>query len=219
MHLAPHLTDAPAPVMARHLAGFYQRGWCVGTGGNFSIVASRNPYRLLITASGVEKGEVHPERDFVLIDVRGEVLEGAGKPSAETGIHLVLTEDPSINAVYHTHSTWGTILSRLHGAEGGFAIEDYEMLKGLERVITHEHREWIPILDNSQDIPFLSEQVRRLRTDHPEIHGFYLHGHGLYTWGKTAQEARRHVEVFEFLFEVTGRLELAHRAGGVSAAT
>jgi methylthioribulose-1-phosphate dehydratase len=29
--------------------------------------------------------------------------------------------------------------------------------------------------------------------------------HGLYTWGRDLNEARRHVEILEFLLEVTGR--------------
>jgi methylthioribulose-1-phosphate dehydratase len=41
--------------------------------------------------------------------------------------------------------------------------------------------------------------------DNPEIHGIYLRRHGLYTWGETVSEAKRHIEIFEFLFEVLGR--------------
>jgi methylthioribulose-1-phosphate dehydratase len=29
--------------------------------------------------------------------------------------------------------------------------------------------------------------------------------HGLYTWGQSVAEARRHLEALEFLFEVEGR--------------
>jgi methylthioribulose-1-phosphate dehydratase len=32
-------------------------------------------------------------------------------------------------------------------------------------------------------------------------HGFLIRGHGLYTWGKDVFSARRHVEIYEFLFE------------------
>jgi methylthioribulose-1-phosphate dehydratase len=37
-------------------------------------------------------------------------------------------------------------------------------------------------------------------------------GHGLYTWGKDVGEAKRHVEILEFLLEVRGRLFLAGRS-------
>ena len=40
----------------------------------------------------------------------------------------------------------------VHAAAGGLAIEGYEMLKGLDGVPTHEHREWLPIVDNDQDM-------------------------------------------------------------------
>jgi methylthioribulose-1-phosphate dehydratase len=32
-----------------------------------------------------------------------------------------------------------------------------------------------------------------------------LRGHGLYTWGRTIEEAERHVEALEFLLETVGR--------------
>jgi methylthioribulose-1-phosphate dehydratase len=34
------------------------------------------------------------------------------------------------------------------------------------------------------------------------VHAFLVRGHGLYTWGRDLDEARRHVEILEFLFEV-----------------
>jgi methylthioribulose-1-phosphate dehydratase len=47
---------------------------------------------------------------------------------------------------------------------------------------------------------------RRLRdAAHPLRHGFLIRRHGLYTWGRDVDEARRHVEVLEFLLEVVGR--------------
>ena len=42
----------------------------------------------------------------------------------------------------------------------------------------------------------------------PETHGVLLSRHGLYTWGESVAEARRHLEALEFLFEVEGRRAL-----------
>ena len=67
-------------------------------------------------------------------------------------IFLIEPEIVVADAVLHTHSIWSTLLSDRHAAAGGLAIEGYEMLKGLEGVATHEHREWIPILENDQDM-------------------------------------------------------------------
>jgi|GEM_PF-6747725 len=35
----------------------------------------------------------------------------------------------------------------------------------------------------------------------PGVPGFLLAGHGLYGWGSSIAEAKRHIEVFEFLME------------------
>ena len=78
------------------------------------------------------------------------------------------------------------------------------MLKGLDGVTTHEHREWIPILDNDQDMTRLGARVRALLPT-PACHAFLLRRHGMYTWGTTLADAVRHVEILEFLLEAVGR--------------
>ena len=79
------------------------------------------------------------------------------------------------------------------------------MLKGLDGIGTHEHREWLPILENDQNMVRLAANVRTLLGENPTCHGFLLRRHGLYTWGKTPAEAVRHVEILEFLLESLGR--------------
>jgi methylthioribulose-1-phosphate dehydratase len=97
------------------------------------------------------------------------------------------------------------LLSDSFATHGAVPLEGYEMLKGLRGVPTHEHREMLPILENSQDMARLAEQVRALLESDPAVHGFLLRRHGLYTWGRDLAEAQRHVEVLEFLLEILGR--------------
>lgn len=186
---------------------FYNRGWSVGTSSNYSTLLSRDPFRLLITASGKDKGRLG-EHDFVVVDETGRGVDPRDpKPSAETHLHVVAAQLPGVGAVLHTHSVWATMLSDLHHAAGGFAIEGYEMLKGLDGYTTHESRLWVSIFENTQDIPTLATEVKRRMTDNtnPLRHGYLIRRHGLYTWGRDLAEAKRHVEIFEFLFEVVGR--------------
>ena len=182
---------------------FHARGWSVGTSSNYSVVVSREPLELLVTASGKDKGNLQTT-DFVRVDADGQpVFDGQPKSSAETLLHTVLASQPDVGAVLHTHSVWTTLLSQLYADAGGFEIEDYEMLKGLEGVKTHQHTEWVEIFDNTQDIASLAEEVAaHLRDPNRRWqHGFMMRQHGLYTWGRTLFEARRHIEIFEFLFE------------------
>jgi methylthioribulose-1-phosphate dehydratase len=176
--------------------GFYARGWVLGTSGNFSAVASREPLRLAITSTGLDKGGLVAAQ-FIEMDDHANVVRGDGRPSAEA---------------LHTHSVWSTVLSASHAPLGGIALEGYEMLKGLEGVRTHKHREWVPILENSQDMMELAERVSKTLQEAPDVHGFLLKGHGLYTWGESLQEAKRHVEILEFLMEVLVRSGAAQTA-------
>jgi methylthioribulose-1-phosphate dehydratase len=159
-----------------------------------------------MTPSGAHKGRLK-DSDLLLVDAQGRAKSGARKPSAETLLHLEIVRERAAGAVLHTHSVWSTILSERHAHSQGLAIEGYEMLKGLEGVKTHEHREWIPILANDQDMPRLAGRLHEVLAAHPEAHAVLLGGHGLYTWGGTVDEAARHVEILEFLLEVVGRQE------------
>jgi methylthioribulose-1-phosphate dehydratase len=183
---------------------FYARGWVFGTSGNFSAVTQAEPLRLAITASGLDKGALTPDR-ILEIDAAQRVLQGEGKPSAETRIHLAVIEHTGAGAVLHTHSVWGNLLSDLHRVDGAIPLAEQEMLKGLSGVTTHEHEERLPILDNTQDYEALSAQVATAIDEHPGCHGVMLRRHGLYTWGRDLEEARRHVEILEYLFEVSVR--------------
>jgi methylthioribulose-1-phosphate dehydratase len=207
----PRSTQSPGPAaLVARLAAigreFHSRGWALGTSGNYSTVLSHAPLRLLITSSGLDKSALSA-KDFLEIDQHAKVLKGKGNPSAETFLHLAVVAARHAGCILHTHSAWSTLLSERYLPQGGLAISDYEMLKGLEGVKTHLHREWIPIFPNDQDIPALAQRVSAELQRDPAPHGFLLSGHGLYTWGEDLAQARRHVEIFEFLFEVAGRRE------------
>jgi methylthioribulose-1-phosphate dehydratase len=183
---------------------FYARGWVLGTSGNFSAVVSQDPLRLAITASSLDKGALDPSH-ILHIGADGVVVSGIGRPSAETLLHLEIVRRRGACAVLHTHSVWGTMLSDSHGPDGGLGIEGYEMLKGLDGVCTHAHREWVPIVANDQDMTRLAGVVGETLDRYPAAHGILLQRHGLYTWGASLADAVRHVEILEFLFETVGR--------------
>jgi methylthioribulose-1-phosphate dehydratase len=207
--LHPALSDLTQEIDSLREAGqmFWQRGWSVGTSSNYSLVVRREPLELLLTASGKDKGRLRP-CDFVRVGPDGRpTAEGQPKSSAETLLHVVAAQQPGVGAVLHTHSVWSTVLSDLYFPQGGFELTGYEMLKGLEGIATHETTAWVEIFDNTQNIPVLAEQVRERMNDaaDPLQYGYLIRRHGLYTWGRDLEEARRHVEIFEFLFECVAR--------------
>ena len=197
---------------------FYARGWALGTSGNFSAVVSQDPLRLAITPSGVDKGTLTAGQ-ILKIDANGKAVAGSAHPSAEAQLHLAVVRERGARAVLHTHSVWSTVLSETCANAGGVPIEGYEMLKGLEGVQTHRHREWLPIIDNSQDYRMLAQAIQQTLRQHPSSHGFLLCRHGLYTWGRDLVEAKRHLEILEFLLEAVGQTySIAERAWRAAAA-
>ncbi|NDD46319.1 MAG: methylthioribulose 1-phosphate dehydratase [Synechococcaceae bacterium WB9_4xB_025] len=203
-------TTALASALSKAMANIHQRGWCDGTGGNFSCVLERDPLLLLMAPSGVDKGSVAP-RDLIQVSAAGAVVAGKGKASAETALHLEIVNSCGAGAVLHTHSQAGTLLSqwalrnkgpRGHDQpedQGHLVLCDLEMLKGLEGIKTHACSVQIPVFANDQDLPALSARVRPQLTDAP--HGVLIAGHGLYAWGRNLGTAVRHLEILEFLLE------------------
>ncbi len=190
------------------------QGWCQGTGGNFSVTLSREPLRVLITRSGLHKRHLELE-GLMVIGSSGKAVEGeTSKPSAEAALHTVIVERTGAASVLHVHSVANTLLGEHFADRGGFTLRGYEMLKGLEGVTTHEAEVFMPVLHNSQDMPALAEELERLLAERPGAHGFLLAGHGLYTWGASLEQANRHVEILEFLFEcVARRTDFKHYIG------
>ena len=204
--------DELAAGLAAVAKSFHGRGWLLGTSGNLSAVVQREPLRLAMSPSGIDKGELTADQVLSIDDNARIVSHHGGKPSDESLLHIRIVKERGAGAVLHTHSVWNTILSDLHASEGGVKIEGYEMLKGLQGVRTHEHSEWLPIVDNSQDMLALAEVVGKTLNEHKAAHGFLLRRHGLYSWGDTLAQAKRHIEILEFLLETMGRTALIKTA-------
>jgi len=114
---ATHRLLAEAPALCQVISLIHQRGWCDGTGGNFSSVLCPEPLALLMAPSGVDKGSLR-QADLIIVDGDGQVIGGEGKASAETLLHLTIIATTNAGAVLHTHSQAATLLSQLPPANG-----------------------------------------------------------------------------------------------------
>lgn len=148
-------------------------------------------------------------QDLLVVNESGDVIEGTRKSSAETLLHFPIIKKMGAQVVLHTHSVWQTLASL--DSQSHFEIQQLEMQKGLSGVTSHEHNERVPIMANSQDIADLAIELEKVLDQNPSCHGVLLRGHGLYTWGCDIFEAKRHLEILEFLFEVTLRAKKLER--------
>lgn len=77
-----------------------------GTSGNLSLLADDGA--MVITPSGFDYMRMTAE-DIMVIDLDGNILEGAHKPSSEWPMHAVIYKsDPAIRSIVHTHSPYAT---------------------------------------------------------------------------------------------------------------
>jgi L-ribulose-5-phosphate 4-epimerase len=77
------------------------------TSGNIS---ARDPGSglVVIKPSGVRYDQLRPEH-MVVVDLDGQIVEGALKPSSDTASHLfIYRHRPAVGGVVHTHSTYAT---------------------------------------------------------------------------------------------------------------
>lgn len=171
-------------------------GWTPATSSNFS--QRLDDRHAAITVSGRDKGRLTRD-DIMVVDFDGLAVGNDHRPSAETLLHTQLYRRfPEIGCVLHTHSHNQTVASRLYGSAGKVHLAGYELLKAFDGTRTHETELDLPVLPNTQDMPALAAQVDTLLDAGP-MWGYLIDGHGLYAWGRTMSEARRHLDAFEFL--------------------
>jgi methylthioribulose-1-phosphate dehydratase len=178
-------------------------GWAPATSTNYSVRLSDDaaPAYCAITSSGVDKSTIEIEH-ILAVDQHGSPIDADGlTPSAETPLHLLLYRTMGAGAVLHTHSLPAALLSQQACNEGRVLLSGWELLKGLSGIDTHDIEISLPVFPNSQDMQALSMRVEQSLSRERSCYGFLLAGHGLYAWGKDIPEAKRHLEVLEYLLQ------------------
>lgn len=188
-----------AEEIARTVRELAQRGFVPATSGNFSMRIDAE--HVAITISGRDKSRLSVT-DVMVVDGHGRPVGIDARPSAETLLHLqVYRRAPVTGAVLHTHSRTQTIASRLFAAQGEIDFEGYELLKAFSGYTTHQSRLRLPVFANTQDMQQLAATVETHWEQNGPLLGYLIEGHGIYTWGRDMEEARRHLDAFEFLLE------------------
>ena len=156
------------------------RGLAPATAGNYSVRLADGS--IAVTVSGAHKGRLTAD-GVMRVDGAGRALD-AKRPSAETLLHCLVYElDAGAGAVLHTHSVSGTVLSRALGDR--ITLTGYELLKIFPGTDTHDTCITIPLVDNSEDMAAMGEELRPLIAAHkPIVPAFYIRGHGLYGWAR-----------------------------------
>lgn len=193
--------DLAGRALAAEAARYEAMGWMRGTSGNLSVTLDRDPLRLAVTASGLDKGSL-TATDIVEIDADGAAVPGETKrPSAEAGLHARIAAVAGAGAVVHVHAMAPVLAAEFW--PDGVPLRDLEMLKGFGRA-AHDDLVTIPVVANNQDMTVLGDAFEKgFSADTPAL---IVARHGIYVWGDDLAQARARLECLEWLLRFTTTL-------------
>ena len=149
-----------------------------GYGGNFSVRDEENIY---ITPAGVPK-DVLDYSDILVIDFKGNVIEGLGRPSSEILFHIfIYKKREDVNAIIHAHPPFATGFSIAHLPIEGNIHEESVTVIGEVPIIPYE-------LTSSKE---LAERVSDVMKNHEAA---LISNHGAITVGEDLEKAFRKME-------------------------
>ena len=204
-------TTAPSERETRELLtellrNFYTRNWVSGTGGG--ICGPADGGGLLLAPTGVHKERVQVDDFFTVDPADGSVIarppDESLRPSECNSIFCLAARERGARSVVHSHALSAVLAGDLAAGADHVEIRDLEMLKGI-RGVANRDVHLLPVIRNTPREPELVEQMTRVLDD-PRFAGAFaivVADHGAYIWGDDVLEAKRHTEVYHFLFEAT----------------
>ena len=207
---------ATRELLVELLGVFYAKGWVSGTGGGISGPADGGG--LLLAPTGVHKERVKPDDFFTVATADGRVERSPDdptlRPSECNQIFCLAARERGARSVVHSHGLSAVLAADLASGTDHVAIRDLEMLKGI-RDVTNRDVHLVPVIRNTPRESELVAQIETALAD-PRFAGTFavlVADHGAYIWGDDVWEAKRHTEVYHFLFEATvARTDRADRA-------
>ena len=210
MMLQPARTATPQELGQRELLcemlrAFYDRGWVSGTGGG--ICGTLPGGQVLVAPTGVHKERVRPEDFFVIDPAAAAVVRPAAiptlRPSECTPIFCAVIRARGAGSVVHSHALSAVLAADL-AEQDALRIHRLEMLKGI-RGGAYPDDHLLPVIANTARERDLVDQVETVLEDRrfASSAAILVRDHGAYIWGADVWEAKRHTEVYHFLFEAT----------------
>ncbi len=207
--------DQTRELLVELLRDFYRKDWVSGTGGG--ICGPSDDGHLLVAPTGVHKERVLPEDLFVIdvtdTSIRRHAADAALRPSECGHIFTLVARERGVRSIVHTHALTAVLAADLAGDADHVVVEQLEMLKGI-RGLTNLDRHLLPVIDNTPREAQLVANVERMLADSrfDAAFGVLVRDHGCYVWGTDVWEAKRHTEVYHYLFgAVVARAERGYR--------
>jgi L-ribulose-5-phosphate 4-epimerase len=161
-----------------------RKGYLMATGGNLSLrIAGQNI--LAITPSNYDYMKMLPE-DICVLDFDLKVLEGALKPSVESGMHAAIYQArPDVNAIVHTHQVYASALTLIRTPIPALFDEQTRFLGRSVNIIPYA----------PSGTGMLAKTIARNVRDHNNA--YMMQNHGALVFGHDMERAVHNVEILE----------------------
>jgi len=174
------------------------------TWGNVSGI-DRERELFVIKPSGVPYEDLKVA-DMVVLDLKGNIVEGNLRPSSDTPTHLVLYKNfKEIGGIVHTHSPWGTSWAQAGRALPAYGTTHADYFYGeipVTRPMTTEE------IDGAYELETGNVIVERFADLDPNmVPGVLVHSHAPFVWGKDAHNAVHNAVVLEECAKIAARMQ------------
>ena len=150
---------------------------------------------VVIKPSGLDYAAMGCE-DMVVIDRKGNVVEGRWKPSSDTPTHLALYEAfPACGGIVHTHSRWATTFAQAGLGIPALGTTHADCFYGAVPCTRAMTKTEIEGEYERETGKVIVEAFARL--DPAAIPAVLVNAHGPFTWGRTPAEAMQNAVTLE----------------------
>lgn len=175
------------------------------TWGNVSAI-DRESGLFVIKPSGVDYEALKPE-DMVVVDLKGNRVEGSYKPSSDTPTHLELYKAfPEIGGIVHTHSSWATSWAQAGRGVPCYGTTHADYIYGEVPCLRSLTKEEIDGAYETNTGLLIVDYFKD--KDVMGVPAVLCKNHGPFAWGKDAAEAVHNAVVLEEVAKMACRTEM-----------
>lgn len=169
---------------------------------NFGNASQRSENSFIIKPSGINLKK-HNHNDMVTMDMEGNLLEEALKPSSDEPTHRVIYNSSNyVGGIVHTHSKYATAY-----AQAATEIENYGTTHSdftQNKILVTDP---LTELEVNKDYELntghkIIEKLHLNKIDFSETPGILSVRHGVFAWGVDIEEAYRNAEIIEYIAEL-----------------
>ena len=173
-----------------------KRGLVTYTWGNVSGV-DRERGLFVIKPSGVEYDELKPS-DMVVMDLKGNKIEGDMNPSSDTKTHMVLYNAfPKVGGIVHTHSPYAVAWAQAGEELPCYGTTHADYFYGSIPCARHLTQEELDEDYERNTGVTIVETFKERGLDPKAVPAVLCFSHGPFTWGKDPAQAVYHSVVLE----------------------